>query len=99
MASESKKSFVEQGLQLTLLLSLLYWCLVILSPFVLLLLWSIIISVTLFPLQHLLVTRYGWKSKWGAVVITFLLLVVFVVPIGLVVEAVIYELDFLIGEA
>jgi predicted PurR-regulated permease PerM len=99
MELNNQKGFVEKGFQLTLLLLLVYWCLEILSPFLLILLWALIIAVTLYPVQKRFVHKRHLKPKWSAILITIFLLVVFVFPISLVVQAVVYELDYLIGQA
>ena len=93
MSYKPPKDFIEQGVRLTILLLLLYWCLYILGPFILLILWAIIIAVTLYPVLRRIVDRFGWNQKFVSVLLVLALLAVFVVPISLVAQSVISEID------
>jgi len=71
---------VDITLKLGLLLLLLGWCFKILSPFINMVIWAIIIAVTIFPLYKFFLNRSGKKKKLSAIITTLLLLSVLIVP-------------------
>ena len=59
---------------------LFFWCYKIISPFVMPLLWGIIISVTLYPVFKKLVPIVGNREKLAAVILTLFALSLIIVP-------------------
>lgn len=79
--------YVEKSLEVTikvgLIIGLIVWCFMIMKPFLMLILWSVIISVAIYPLYELL-NRFF--RKWriiSAILVTLLLLMVIVIPVAL----------------
>lgn len=71
---------VEIAIRLSLLIALVSWCFMILSPFISLLLWGIIIAVTVHPIHQKLSKRLRGRDKLSAILITLMLLAIILVP-------------------
>jgi predicted PurR-regulated permease PerM len=78
---------VEIFLRLGLLLGLLYWCFLILSPFFMPVLWGLIIAVALYPLQAFLQPKFRNNQKLTATTITIVLLAVIITPTSMFIDA------------
>jgi predicted PurR-regulated permease PerM len=76
-------SFVQIG-ALVLLLS---WCYRILSPFIGILLWAIIIAVSIYPAYLWLKARLGGRGKTAAIVLVVIGLAILLIPTWLVAES------------
>ncbi len=79
-SSKQTSQAIEIFLRLALLIGLLYWCYQILSPFLLPVLWGLIIAVATYPVQQFLQPKLGNKQKLTAIIITVLLLSIILVP-------------------
>jgi predicted PurR-regulated permease PerM len=67
--------------QLLLIVGLLFWSFMIMQPFILLLVWAIILAVALFPVYHRLAGRFsGRKRKWTTILFTLVIALVFFLP-------------------
>lgn len=90
----SDKSYLNQAVEiairLSLLIALVGWCSIILSPFISLLLWGTIIAVTVNPIHVKLRKRLGGREKLSAILITLVLLAVILIPCILLAES-LYE--------
>jgi predicted PurR-regulated permease PerM len=86
--SKNTRQAVEIFLRLALLIGLLYWCFLILSPFLLPVLWGVIIAVATYPLQKLLQPRLGNRQKLTAILLTIMMLAVLLVPASFFVSSV-----------
>lgn len=70
-----------QLFQLLLILGILVWCFLIVQPFILLLVWAIILAVAIFPIYHRLAGRFsGGKRKWTTLLFTLVIAVVLFIP-------------------
>ena len=74
------KYTIDAAIRLTLLLILGYWCFLIISPFVVILLWAVIISVAVYPLFSKLKTALGDRNKLAATVYTLVALAILITP-------------------
>jgi predicted PurR-regulated permease PerM len=63
-----------------LILAMVLLCYRIFAPFMTLMAWSVILAVTLYPLQKFLGARMGGRQGWAATVIVVLSLVLIVAP-------------------
>ena len=63
---------IEVAIRLGLLLILVAWCFMIVSPFVLPIMWGIIIAVAIFPLFAKLKSMLGGRNKLAAIVYTLI---------------------------
>ncbi|RLD25975.1 MAG: AI-2E family transporter [Bacteroidetes bacterium] len=77
---ESKNS-ISTVLKITTLLLLLAWCVFIIKPFILVVLWAIILAVALFPVYKWLVKKMGAsKKKLTTLLFTLVVASLFLVP-------------------
>lgn len=79
-----------QLFQLLLILLLLVWCFLIIQPFILLLIWAIILAVALYPLYQRMASRFSEsKRKWATILFTLLLATLLFIPLYYLVEAIV----------
>src|SRR6187455_446546 len=67
-----------------LVAALVLFCYEIFHPFLNLMLWSVILAITIYPLQRRLKGRLGGKDGRAATLIVLLAILILVVPIGAV---------------
>jgi len=63
-----------------LILALVMLCYRVLSPFLVLMVWALILAITLYPLHQRLAARMGGRQGWAASLITVLGVVLIVTP-------------------
>lgn len=80
-------------LQIGALLVLLFWCFTIVSPFVNIFVWGLIISVAIYPAHVALSARLGGREKLSATIFVLIGLAVIGVPSWLLAESTIGELQ------
>ena len=83
------KYTIDAAVRLTLLLILGYGCFLIISPFVVILLWAVIISVAVYPLFAKLKTALGGRNKLAATVYTLVALTILITPTFMVSNSII----------
>ena len=71
-------------LQILAVFTLLYWCFLIVSPFVSIVVWAIIISVAVYPAHVALTAKVGGRKKTSATIIVLIGLAIIIVPRDLV---------------
>jgi predicted PurR-regulated permease PerM len=71
---------IDTVIKLTLIAILLAWCAMILLPFIMPVLWGLILAVTLFPLYTRLLKLVKGKKGLSATFITLILLALLIVP-------------------
>ena len=76
-------SFVQIGA----VMIIVYWCFTIVSPFVTVVLWGVIIGVALYPTHVALSTRLGGREKLSATVLVLIGLTILVVPAIMLAES------------
>ena len=74
-------------LQIGALVVMIYWCYTIISPFWNIIIWSLIISVALYPAQVALSARLGGREKLSATILVVLGLTIIGIPTVLVAES------------
>jgi predicted PurR-regulated permease PerM len=79
-AQKDIKSIVQIVLQLGVLAFILGWCFRILSPFVLPIIWGLIICITVYPMFAKLKTKLGGRGKLASILITVVFLAILLVP-------------------
>jgi len=77
---DNEQRTIDTVIKLTLIALLLAWCAMILLPFVMPVLWGIILAVTLFPLYTRLQKLVKGKKGLSATLITLILLALLIVP-------------------
>lgn len=82
-----QKNALASFIQIAGLVLLLYWCFRILSPFVSLTVWAVIISVALYPLHLQLTQKMGGREKVSATLLVLVGLTVMIAPLMLTAES------------
>jgi predicted PurR-regulated permease PerM len=78
---------VDIASKLGLLVILVLWCFHILSPFIMILLWGIIIAVSIYPLFTKLAGVLGNRFKLSAVLLTLILILAILLPTAILTES------------
>jgi predicted PurR-regulated permease PerM len=68
-----------------LILVLVWLCYQVFSPFLVLMVWAVILAVTLYPLNRALARRLGGRQGWAAALITLLGIALIVAPAAVLV--------------
>lgn len=72
---------INSVLKIIILLLLLVWCFLIIQPFLLVMLWAVILAVAMFPLYNRIVHKVGVsKKKLTTVFFTLVVATVFLIP-------------------
>jgi predicted PurR-regulated permease PerM len=79
-SEQSTSSFVEVAIRLGALALLLYWSLILVSPFISIAIWSAVLTVALYPVFEWISFRLGGRPRIAAVLVTILSLIVIVGP-------------------
>ena len=87
-------SFIQIGA----LLLLAMWCLQIVSPFISIVVWGLVISIALFPAHKALTARLGGREKTSAFMLTAIGLAILIVPSWLLAESTIGGLRHVASE-
>lgn len=78
--SEFTRNTIEAAVRLGLLLLLAFWCFSIISPFVLPVMWAVIIAVAIYPMFTRLKAAMGGRNKLASIVYTLLALALLMTP-------------------
>jgi predicted PurR-regulated permease PerM len=78
--SEFTKNSIEAGIRLVLLFLLAYWCYILVEPFIVLLLWAVIIAVAIFPIFTKLKAALGGRNKLASTIYTLVALSILITP-------------------
>jgi len=87
--NEFTKNAIEAAIRLGLLFLLISFCLDIIRPFVLPVMWGVIIAVAIYPLFTKLKSSMGNKNKLAAIVYTLLTLALIITPTILISNSII----------
>ena len=79
-SSEFTQNTIEAAVRLGLLLFLATWCFKIITPFIVPVMWGVIIAVAIYPLFVKLKSALGDKNKLAATVYTLLTLALLITP-------------------
>jgi predicted PurR-regulated permease PerM len=81
---ENQKLFITNSIEATVRIGLIalviYFCLDIIRPFFVPILWGLIIATSLYPVHRWLATKLGSREKISALLITFITLTLLVIP-------------------
>lgn len=78
--TSSLMNMIEMSIRLGLLLLLAGWCLLIVVPFVIPIMWGMIIAVAIYPLFLKLKSALGGRNKLAATVYTLIALAILITP-------------------
>ena len=71
-----------------LILALVMLCYQIFSPFLVLMVWALVLAITLYPLNQALARRLGGRKGWAATLIALIGITLIVVPTAVLVSSV-----------
>ncbi len=91
---EFVKRAVEASIRIGLILLIAGWCLQIVGPFILPVLWAIIIAVAIHPLFQMMQSRLGGRSKLTATIITLLGLAILIIPTVMLSKSLIQSMQY-----
>jgi predicted PurR-regulated permease PerM len=78
------KNIVDVIIRLGLLLLLLFWCFDILKPFILILIWAVVIAIASYPIYEFFVKYFRGRTFFAAIILTLLLLSIIIIPSGMI---------------
>jgi len=78
--NRSGEEVIQIAIRLALLAALIVWCFVIISPFIGILAWSVVLAVALYPLHAWLSEKLGRRPKLSAAIVTLLAAAFVIVP-------------------
>jgi len=78
--SEFTKNTIEAAIRLVLLFLLAYWCFILIKPFLVILLWAVIIAVAIFPIYTKFKAALGGRNKLASTLYTLLALAILITP-------------------
>ncbi len=81
------KTVMASLVQIIAVLLLLYWCFTILSPFLAIIIWGLIISVALYPTHVSFSARLGGREKLSATILILIGITIIVVPTWILAES------------
>lgn len=90
---------IEIIIKVGLLGLLVTYCFMILQPFLMIIIWALVISVALFPLYAFLERKFRGRKKLAAVVVTLILLAAIILPMVLLGESLAGGIGYLIDLA
>jgi predicted PurR-regulated permease PerM len=76
----SSEEVIQIAIRLALLAFLIYWSFVLLSPFIPILAWSVVLAVALYPAYDWLSAHLGHRPRIAAIIVTLAVLAVFLGP-------------------
>jgi predicted PurR-regulated permease PerM len=78
---------IHTALRISFIALLIYWSFLIIKPFVLVVVWGIIISIALFPLFEKLTKKLGNRKKLASIIITTIGLLILTIPSVIMVKS------------
>lgn len=78
------EKIVDTLIRLGVLSLLMMWCFDILKPFILILIWAVVIAIAIFPLHKIFTKLFKGRTILAVIVLTLFMLSVIIVPSGLV---------------
>ena len=92
---EFVRNSVEAAIRIGLVAILVFWCFVIVKPFITPIIWGIIIAVAVYPLYQRLKTALGGRQGLAATLYTLFFLIILIVPTVLLAGTLVESVKFL----
>ena len=83
-AAFSFEKIVDLIIRLGVLALLLMWCFDILKPFVLILIWAVVIAIAIYPVHNFFVKVFRGRTILAVIVLTLFMLSFIIIPSGLI---------------
>ena len=87
--SDREKKSIDLVIKLSLIALLVAWCIMIILPFVMPVLWGVILAITLFPLYSRLLKLLKGKKGLSSTIITLILLALIIVPSAFLISSIV----------
>lgn len=87
---------IETIVKVGLLGLLFVYCFMILQPFMVIIIWALIIAIALFPLYAFLEKKFGGRRKLAAGVVTLILISIIILPMILLGESLAEGISYLV---
>lgn len=88
--SNNLEKIVDLLIRLGVLFILLKWCHDILQPFILILVWAIVIAIAIYPIHNITSKLFRGRKTLSILIITLLLLSIIIIPSGMTIYS-LYE--------
>jgi len=88
-------SVFEITIQLIFLLAIIVWCLMVITPFASIILWSLILALAFYPLHKSLSMKLKHKPKLASVIIILGIIIILIIPTGLIINELVDEVKVL----
>jgi predicted PurR-regulated permease PerM len=85
-------------IQIVAVLVMLYWCFLIIAPFMNIFVWGLIISVAVYPAHVSLSARLGGREKTSAIIIVLIGIAIIVIPTWLLADSTVGALHVVAAE-
>lgn len=92
------KNSIEAAIRLMLFFGMIVFCYIIMMPFLSIILGGIILAVAAAPILTILKSKFKISDKWGAILITTIALVVFILPSYILIHSLVKEFNVFILE-
>ena len=79
--TRSGDEIIQLAVRLGLLAFLLFWCFVLVRPFIPILAWSVVLTVALYPLYEWLSVHLGGRPRLAAAIVTLVNLAIVIGPV------------------
>jgi len=76
-----EKNVINLTVKLGILLLLFYWCFSIIQPFIIPVVWAVVIAVSLYPLYLMMLPRFNGKRGLTGTVFTLIALAMLLIPV------------------
>ena len=86
---DREKKSIDLVIKLSLIALLVAWCIMIILPFVMPVLWGAILAITLFPLYSRLLKLLKGKKGLSSIIITLILLALIIVPSAFLISSIV----------
>lgn len=73
-------TWVDIAIRLGVLAFLLYWSFLLVRPFITIMIWSIVLTVALYPVYNVMVSRLGGRRRLAAALLTLISLLIVIGP-------------------
>ncbi len=75
-----------------------FWSLKLIAPFVTLVIWAVVLTVALYPIYAWLTRMLGGRKKLSAFLVTLVMLVIIIGPVGLLIAGLVEWMATLVGK-
>jgi predicted PurR-regulated permease PerM len=93
------KNSIEAAIRLMLFFGMIVFCYIIMMPFLSIILGGIVLAVAASPLLKFLRSKFNMSDKWGAILITSVSLIVFILPSYILIHSLVNEFTTVLSQA